>query len=243
MWSPAGAGPTTLPWGQTSLISHIKDDPKMGWSQRSSWPVPPQLGRERQREAGPALRTRALLGLLAGAGQGWRGRFLAQPRRSRTLCPRAVSRQVGGTRSSAVCAFSLKDIERAFEGKYKELNKETSRWTTHGVPDDISPRPGSVSTPYTHTHALNKAPPRQRHAAPSAEHLWWRNKWRRALAAPPVLSAQMHAQSGCPHSTGVQLPLSCGRPPPPSCAHIRRLASGRATVGCAEDHLSYLTGF
>nr|KAF6397971.1 semaphorin 4A [Rousettus aegyptiacus] len=53
--------------------------------------------------------------------------------------------QVGGTRSSAVCAFSLKDIERAFEGKYKELNKETSRWTTHGVPDDISPRPGSCS--------------------------------------------------------------------------------------------------
>ncbi|XP_039705743.1 semaphorin-4A [Pteropus medius] len=53
--------------------------------------------------------------------------------------------QIGGTRSSAVCAFSLKDIKRAFEGKYKELNKETSRWTTHGVPDDISPRPGSCS--------------------------------------------------------------------------------------------------
>lgn len=77
MWSPAGAGPTTLPWGQTSLISHIKDDhtgdPKMGRSQRSSWPVPPQLGRERQREAGPALRTRALLGLLAGGGPGLEG--------------------------------------------------------------------------------------------------------------------------------------------------------------------------
>ncbi|KAM8814698.1 semaphorin-4A isoform 2-T2 [Rhynchonycteris naso] len=51
--------------------------------------------------------------------------------------------QMGGTRSSAVCAFSLKDIKRVFEGKYKELNKETSRWTTHDVPDDISPRPGS----------------------------------------------------------------------------------------------------
>lgn len=67
------------------------------------------------------------------------------------MSPLAGSRQIGGTRSSAVCAFSLKDIKRAFEGKYKELNKETSRWTTHGVPDDISPRPGSVSTPYTHT--------------------------------------------------------------------------------------------
>ncbi|XP_036128625.1 semaphorin-4A isoform X2 [Molossus molossus] len=53
--------------------------------------------------------------------------------------------QIGGTRSSAVCAFSLKDIKRVFEGKYKELNKETSRWTTRGVPDDISPRPGSCS--------------------------------------------------------------------------------------------------
>ncbi|XP_065734420.1 semaphorin-4A isoform X2 [Phocoena phocoena] len=50
--------------------------------------------------------------------------------------------QVGGTRSSAVCAFSLKDIKHVFEGKYKELNKETSRWTTYGF-SDISPRPGS----------------------------------------------------------------------------------------------------
>uniref|UniRef100_A0A667IKH2 Semaphorin-4A n=1 Tax=Lynx canadensis TaxID=61383 RepID=A0A667IKH2_LYNCA len=52
--------------------------------------------------------------------------------------------QIGGTRSSAVCAFSLKDFRRVFEGKYKELNKETSRWTTYGVPE-ISPRPGSCS--------------------------------------------------------------------------------------------------
>ncbi|XP_059002967.1 semaphorin-4A [Mustela lutreola] len=52
--------------------------------------------------------------------------------------------QIGGTRSSAVCAFALKDIKRVFEGKYKELNKETSRWTTYGVPE-ISPRPGSCS--------------------------------------------------------------------------------------------------
>ncbi|XP_054995836.1 semaphorin-4A isoform X3 [Sorex araneus] len=52
--------------------------------------------------------------------------------------------QVGGTRSSAVCAFALSDIQSVFEGKYKELNKETSRWTTYGFPD-ISPRPGSCS--------------------------------------------------------------------------------------------------
>ncbi|XP_053460880.1 semaphorin-4A isoform X1 [Nycticebus coucang] len=52
--------------------------------------------------------------------------------------------QVGGTKSSAVCAFSLTDIERVFKGKYKELNKETSRWTTYRGPE-TNPRPGSCS--------------------------------------------------------------------------------------------------
>ncbi|XP_057650153.1 semaphorin-4A isoform X1 [Chionomys nivalis] len=53
--------------------------------------------------------------------------------------------QVGGTRSSAVCAFSLADIEHVFKGKFKELNKETSRWTTYRGPE-ANPRPGSCST-------------------------------------------------------------------------------------------------
>lgn len=75
------------------------------------------------------------------------------------MSPLAVPRQIGGTRSSAVCAFSLKDIERVFEGKYKELNKETSRWTALGVPD-MSPRPGSVST---NPHTEQSPPPLQRH--------------------------------------------------------------------------------
>ncbi|KAG8519998.1 Semaphorin-4A [Galemys pyrenaicus] len=52
--------------------------------------------------------------------------------------------EISGTRSSAVCAFSLENIKRVFEGKYKELNKETSRWTTYGIPN-IDPRPGSCS--------------------------------------------------------------------------------------------------
>ncbi|XP_042538119.1 semaphorin-4A [Dipodomys spectabilis] len=52
--------------------------------------------------------------------------------------------QVGGTRSSAVCTFSLTDIERVFKGKYKELNKETSRWTTYRG-HETDPRPGSCS--------------------------------------------------------------------------------------------------
>lgn len=61
--------------------------------------------------------------------------------------------KVGGTRSSAVCAFSLKDIRRVFAGKYKELNKETSRWTTYGF-SDIHPRPGSCSTAPSSDKAL-----------------------------------------------------------------------------------------
>lgn len=62
--------------------------------------------------------------------------------------------QIGGTRSSAVCAFSLKDIKRVFEGKFKGLDKETSRWTTHVVPDDISTRPGSCSAGSSSDKAL-----------------------------------------------------------------------------------------
>ena len=87
-------------------------------------------------------------------GQGGRGSFLVWQRWLQTASLLAVSRQVGGTRTSAVCAFSLKDIEKVFEGKYKELDKETSRWTTYEYPD-ISPRPGSVSI----IHATEQSPP------------------------------------------------------------------------------------
>ncbi|XP_074079334.1 semaphorin-4A isoform X2 [Macrotis lagotis] len=52
--------------------------------------------------------------------------------------------QVGETRSSAVCEFSLSDIEKVFEGKYKEMNKESSRWNTYSGPVS-NPRPGSCS--------------------------------------------------------------------------------------------------
>uniref|UniRef100_A0A8C0IZD4 Semaphorin 4A n=1 Tax=Chelonoidis abingdonii TaxID=106734 RepID=A0A8C0IZD4_CHEAB len=52
--------------------------------------------------------------------------------------------QMGDAGSTAVCAFNLEDVERVFSGKYKELNKESSRWTTYSneVPE---PRPGSCS--------------------------------------------------------------------------------------------------
>ncbi|NWX37985.1 SEM4A protein, partial [Notiomystis cincta] len=52
--------------------------------------------------------------------------------------------QAGRAGSSAVCAYSQEDLERVFEGKYKELNKESSRWTVYSGPN-MSPRPGSCS--------------------------------------------------------------------------------------------------
>ncbi|KAM3920509.1 semaphorin-4A-like [Leptodactylus fuscus] len=58
-----------------------------------------------------------------------------------TLCEQSV----GGSSSSAVCSFNLGDIEAAFNGNYKEQNKESSKWTRYTGPVS-SPRPGSCSS-------------------------------------------------------------------------------------------------
>ncbi|KAM6228938.1 semaphorin-4A isoform 1-T1 [Spheniscus humboldti] len=50
--------------------------------------------------------------------------------------------QAGRAGSAAVCAYSQEALEEVFEGKYKELNKESSRWTVYSG-HDMSPRPGS----------------------------------------------------------------------------------------------------
>ncbi|KAG8146557.1 hypothetical protein E2320_013700 [Naja naja] len=52
--------------------------------------------------------------------------------------------QTGSSGSSAICAFSLDAIKKAFAGKYKELNKDCSRWMTYSGPT-MDPRPGSCS--------------------------------------------------------------------------------------------------
>ncbi|NXI38520.1 SEM4A protein, partial [Galbula dea] len=52
--------------------------------------------------------------------------------------------QAGGAGSAAVCSYSQEDLEKVFEGKFKELNKESSRWTVYSDPE-LSPRPGSCS--------------------------------------------------------------------------------------------------
>ncbi|XP_075701023.1 semaphorin-4A isoform X2 [Rhinoderma darwinii] len=53
--------------------------------------------------------------------------------------------QAGGSSSSAVCSFRLKDIEAAFNGHYKEQNKESSKWTRY-TGAVSTPRPGSCSS-------------------------------------------------------------------------------------------------
>ncbi|XP_061461903.1 semaphorin-4A-like [Rhineura floridana] len=52
--------------------------------------------------------------------------------------------QSGNLGSTAVCAFSLDGIKKAFDGKYKELNKDCSRWMTYNGPV-MDPRPGRCS--------------------------------------------------------------------------------------------------
>lgn len=52
-------------------------------------------------------------------------------------------RSKGLAGSSAVCVFSMDQVEKAFNGRYKEVNRETQQWYTHthSVPE---PRPGMV---------------------------------------------------------------------------------------------------
>ncbi|XP_063053578.1 sema domain, immunoglobulin domain (Ig), transmembrane domain (TM) and short cytoplasmic domain, (semaphorin) 4Ba [Engraulis encrasicolus] len=51
----------------------------------------------------------------------------------------------GASGSSAVCAFTMEQVERAFSGRYREVNRETQQWYTynHQVPE---PRPGACIT-------------------------------------------------------------------------------------------------
>ncbi|XP_012669026.1 semaphorin-4B [Otolemur garnettii] len=51
----------------------------------------------------------------------------------------------GTTEGSAICVFTMKDVQRVFNGLYKEVNRETQQWytVTHPAP---TPRPGAVST-------------------------------------------------------------------------------------------------
>ncbi|XP_038669192.1 sema domain, immunoglobulin domain (Ig), transmembrane domain (TM) and short cytoplasmic domain, (semaphorin) 4Ba isoform X1 [Scyliorhinus canicula] len=62
----------------------------------------------------------------------------------------------GGAASSAVCAFSMGDVKRAFNGRYMEVNWETQQWYpyNHIVPE---PRPGSCITSAARTMNINSS--------------------------------------------------------------------------------------
>lgn len=56
----------------------------------------------------------------------------------------SYKRYKGASGSSAVCSFTMDQVEKAFNGRYREVNRETQQWYTynHPVPE---PRPGAVS--------------------------------------------------------------------------------------------------
>ncbi|NWI40989.1 SEM4B protein, partial [Picathartes gymnocephalus] len=62
----------------------------------------------------------------------------------------------GGLGSSAVCAFPMRSVQRAFSGLYKEVNRETQQWYTDTgpVPD---PRPGMCITSHTRHLKINSS--------------------------------------------------------------------------------------
>ncbi|XP_061750790.1 sema domain, immunoglobulin domain (Ig), transmembrane domain (TM) and short cytoplasmic domain, (semaphorin) 4Ba [Nerophis ophidion] len=51
----------------------------------------------------------------------------------------------GASGSSAVCSFTMEQVEKAFSGRYREVNRETQQWYAynHPVPE---PRPGACIT-------------------------------------------------------------------------------------------------
>ncbi|NXT91498.1 SEM4B protein, partial [Anhinga rufa] len=62
----------------------------------------------------------------------------------------------GGLGSSAVCAFPMRSVQRAFSGLYKEVNRETQQWYTDTGPVP-EPRPGTCITSRTRHLKINSS--------------------------------------------------------------------------------------
>ncbi|NWU88563.1 SEM4B protein, partial [Upupa epops] len=62
----------------------------------------------------------------------------------------------GGPGSSAVCAFPMRSVQRAFAGLYKEVNRETQQWYTDTGPVP-EPRPGTCITSHTRHLRINSS--------------------------------------------------------------------------------------
>lgn len=62
----------------------------------------------------------------------------------------------GGPGSSAVCAFAMHDVQKAFGGFYKEVNREMQQWYTDTGPVP-EPRPGACITSRTRHMKINSS--------------------------------------------------------------------------------------
>ncbi|XP_067999712.1 semaphorin-4B [Melanerpes formicivorus] len=62
----------------------------------------------------------------------------------------------GGLGSSAVCAFPMRSVQRAFGGLYKEVNRETQQWYTDTGPVP-EPRPGMCISSHTRHLKINSS--------------------------------------------------------------------------------------
>ncbi|XP_062946374.1 semaphorin-4B isoform X1 [Cynocephalus volans] len=62
----------------------------------------------------------------------------------------------GTTEGSAVCVFTMKDVQKVFDGLYKEVNRETQQWytVTQLVP---TPRPGACITNSARERKINSS--------------------------------------------------------------------------------------
>ncbi|NXG40181.1 SEM4B protein, partial [Dromaius novaehollandiae] len=62
----------------------------------------------------------------------------------------------GGLGGSAVCAFPMHSVQKAFAGLYKEVNRETQQWYTDTGPVP-EPRPGMCITSHTRHLKINSS--------------------------------------------------------------------------------------
>ncbi|XP_053437859.1 semaphorin-4B [Nycticebus coucang] len=62
----------------------------------------------------------------------------------------------GTTEGSAICVFTMKDVQRVFNGLYKEVNRETQQWYTVTHPAPI-PRPGACITNSVRERKINSS--------------------------------------------------------------------------------------
>ncbi|XP_027707520.1 semaphorin-4B isoform X2 [Vombatus ursinus] len=61
----------------------------------------------------------------------------------------------GAAGGSAICVFTMRDVESTFNGLYKEVNRETQQWYT--VMDSPTPRPGACITNSAREKRINSS--------------------------------------------------------------------------------------